>query len=309
MYRLTREQINSVIENASDRLFWYCRDHGIHYLVVGSSGGLDSAVTLALAERACVKARNAGYRLCTVGLILPCHSNPDAERLGRLAIQRFGAEEAKIELTDDFDFLINKRENANQQIRAILEKTGDKVALADWEKNLRVAQGNIKARLRMMLGTYHVARMMNGLVLSTDNLSEYWMGFWTLHGDVGDYSMIQFLLKGLELYDIAAALNVPEEILKSIPDADLGVAPGGDAGQIGAEYRVWEPPFVRLIKAGFNPDGAKEQLAELPKVEGATDTVPLKQAERAIFNSFKRKGTVILTRADLGLPEIKDIEL
>jgi len=309
MYKLTPEQINRVIENASDRYYWYCRDHGIHTGVVGSSGGLDSCVTLALMERGNVKARNDGYKLHSVGLILPCHSDPNAERLGRLAIHRFDAEEVMIDLTDEFDFIANRWDKTNRQVRAILERTGGKEALAGWEKNLRVGRGNLKARLRMMLGTYHVARMTNGMVLSTDNLSEYWMGFWTLHGDVGDYNMIQFLLKGLELYDIAAVLDIPEEILNSIPDDGLGVATGGDAAQIGAEYRDWEPLFVRLVKGGFDPDGAKEQLANLPKVEGATATVPRDQAARAVGNSFKRKGTVMLTRADLGLIEIKDIEL
>lgn len=309
MYKLTQEQIQRVIDRASDRYYWYCRDHGIHTGVVGSSGGLDSCVTLALMERANVKARNAGYDLKSVGLILPCYSNPNAERLGRIAIQQFGAEEVKIDLSDEFDFITGRWDETNQQIKAILEKTGDKVALANWDKNRRVAQGNVKARLRMMLGTYHVAKMMNGIVLSTDNLSEYWMGFWTLHGDVGDYNMIQFLLKGLELYDIAAALGVPDEILKAIPDDGNGVATGGDAAQLGGEYRDWEPPFVRLIKAGFDPDGEKEQLANLPKVAGATGTIPQEQAGRAIFNSFKRKGTVMLTRAELGLPEIKDLNL
>ncbi len=34
----------------------------------------------------------------------------------------------------------------------------------------------------------NIARLTGGLVVSTDNLSEFWMGLWTLNGDAGDFS-------------------------------------------------------------------------------------------------------------------------
>jgi NH3-dependent NAD+ synthetase len=78
--------------------------------------------------------------------------------------------------------------------------------------------------MRMAFGTYHIARMMKGMVLSTDNLSEYWMAFWTLHGDVGDFGMIQMMLKGLELYDLARYLGVPSEIIAARPELRAWIA-------------------------------------------------------------------------------------
>ncbi len=53
-----------------------------------------------------------------------------------------------------------------------------------------------------MLQLYDLARKHNGIVLSTDNFTELMLGFWTLHGDVGDYGMIQNLWK-TEVYGLA----------------------------------------------------------------------------------------------------------
>jgi NH3-dependent NAD+ synthetase len=48
---------------------------------------------------------------------------------------------------------------------------------------------NIKVRLRMIT-LYYIAPLTEGMVVSTGNLSEFWMGFWTLNRAVGDYSPI-----------------------------------------------------------------------------------------------------------------------
>jgi NAD+ synthetase len=68
-------------------------------------------------------------------------------------------------------------------------------------KNWKIRNGNMKARLRMIY-LYNLAADNRGMVLSTDNYTEYMLGFWTLHGDVGDYGMIQELWK-TEVYDMA----------------------------------------------------------------------------------------------------------
>ena len=61
--------------------------------------------------------------------------------------------------------------------------------------------GNIKARMRMIY-LYNLASKNHGMVLSTDNWTEYLLGFWTLNGDVGSYGMIQELWK-TEVYSMA----------------------------------------------------------------------------------------------------------
>ena len=317
MYKLTDEECDRVIVKASTCAYEYCRRNNIFYLVTGSSGGLDSAVTLALADQTVRIAKDNGYPLTSVGLIMPCNSNPDAERLGRLAIKKFNAEELMIDFSCLFSVIMGEFSNASRativpnldkQIRFLLERTGGEKALRDFDFSKKVAQGNIKARLRMMLGTYHVARMVEGMVLSTDNMSEFWMAFWTINGDVGDYGMIQKVMKGLELYDIARRLGVPQEIIDSRPDDGNGVA-GTDEDQLGANYQTVDKAMIRLIQQGFNPDGDFSQLNSLPLVYGVSTEVVSKLAERALKGSYKRRGTLNLTREELGLPSIMGITL
>lgn len=317
MYELTNEECDRVIAKAGRALFDYCRNCNIHYVVTGSSGGLDSAVTLGLAQKAVELAKTEEFSLTSVGLIMPCNSNPDAERLGRLAIKKFNAEEIMIDLSCAFDVLTGSYSNGSRativpnvdrQIRFLLERTAGDEAIRNFDFSKKVAQGNIKARLRMMLGTYHVARMLKGIVLSTDNLSEFWMAFWTICGDVGDYGMIQKVMKGLELYDIARRLDVPQEIIDARPDDGNGVA-GTDEEQLGAGYHTVDKVMIRLIQQGFNPDGSLDQLNSLPQVEGVSNEVVKKLAERSLKGAYKHRGTLNLTREELGLPAIQEITL
>jgi NAD+ synthase len=309
MHRLTKDQIMTAVDLGAGHLYDYCKLHGIHFLVTGSSGGLDSAIKLGFAARACMLARADGYNLNSVGLILPCQSNPDAERLGRQAIKHFNAIEYKEDLTPLFEAMEPMLEASYARVYEIRRQVGLVPDNEIWEWDKRIAQGNIKARLRMLIGTYHVARLLgSGMVLSTDNLSEFWMAFWTLNGDVGDYAVIQKVLKGLELYDFARFLGVPEEIVNSKPDDGLSIA-GGDEDQLGASYPVIDEIMIKLIQAGFDPDGSKDQLEQLPEIPGFMAADVLNVARRCLNGAFKRKGTVVLERADLGLPEIKDLAI
>jgi NAD+ synthetase len=72
------------------------------------------------------------------------------------------------------------------------------------ESKHKILNGNLKARLRMIY-LYDIAKVTDGIVLSTDNFTELMLGFWTLHGDVGDFGMIQNLWKS-EVYSITEYL-------------------------------------------------------------------------------------------------------
>ncbi len=310
MYKLKEKEIETIVSSASASLFEYCQKNKLHFLVTGSSGGLDSAITLGLAERACTLAKEKDYKLVSIGLILPCHSKPDAENFGRKAIEKFGAKEIKIDLTEIYDFIEKtKLDKIDQDIFDILQKEGlsPEQNVLDWDK--KIVRGNIKARLRMMLGTYHVARSLgSGLVLSTDNKSEQWMAFWTHHGDVGDFGMIQELLKGLELYDVARYLGVPEEIVKAKPDDGLAIS-GGDEDQLGATYPNLDTIMISLIQKGFDPDGDLKQLENLPQIEGFDQNIVESLARRCINGAHKRRGCLNLSRQELGVEDLKNIVL
>ncbi|MDD5289840.1 MAG: NAD(+) synthase [Patescibacteria group bacterium] len=314
MYHLTKAQAKKVVENGTRLTFDYCRENNIHYLVTGSSGGLDSALTLGFVEQVCILGRQNGFPITSVGVILPCGSKPEAERLGRAAIRCFNAEEIFVDLRYLEDFFrrdVLGVSGLDIQIEDILKKTGGNgvlFTLSGWNWSKKIAAGNIKARLRMIT-IYHIARMMNGMVLSTDNLSEHWMAFWTICGDVGDFAIIQNILKGSEAYDLARYLGVPQEIIAARPDDGLGVASGGDEDQLGASYPVLDRVILTLIQNHFNPDGDRKQLSNLVAVSDVRPELVKNLATRAINGAYKRRGTIALSRRDLGLPEIKDIKL
>ena len=146
------------------------------------------------------------------------------------------------------------------------------------------------------------------MVLSTDNLSEYWMGFWTLDGDVGDYSPIQNLLKGHELYPIARYLGVPQETIDAKPDDGLGIS-AGDEAQLGAPYPVVDKVIIKQIQNGLKINGSLKQLESLTPIKEVKDETIFSLVKRALKNAFKRKGTIMLTRKQLGLPPIKNLQL
>jgi NAD+ synthetase len=228
--------------------------------------------------------------------------------LGQKAIEKFGAQEIYIDLTSVCDFITEEIPHLNAQIRKVLKTTKGQNSLNNWSWSEKISSGNIKARLRMMLGTYHVARMLGGMVLSTDNLSEYMMGFWTINGDVGDFGIIQHVFKGLELYDVARYLGVPKEIIAAKPDDGLGVA-GGDEDQLGAAYPILDQVMIRQIQAGFDLNGGWEQMKTLKNIKGVPEKVVKRLCERALGTAYKRRGTITLNREDLGLPPIKKIKL
>lgn len=308
VYKLTEDQIRTVVENGSERLANYCMSGNLHYMVTGSSGGLDSAVTLGFARRACKIAETQNFNLTSVALILPCDSEPEDAEKGLAVAKKFGARTIMFNLDSVFKhFMLGLASPLDGHIGAILGKTNGQEVCDNWNWSQKVAQGNIKARLRM-ISLYHAAKMFNGIVLSTDNLSEYWMAFWTIGGDVGDFNIIQNILKANELYDIARYLGVPEATINSPPGDGLKVG-GSAADQLGGPYSLIEKIMINLIQRGFNPDGSFAQLKRLPSLEGTDQLLVEKIARRCLRGAYKRCGTITIPREELGLPDIKDIQL
>ncbi|MBU1180355.1 nicotinate-nicotinamide nucleotide adenylyltransferase, partial [Patescibacteria group bacterium] len=83
----------------------------------------------------------------------------------------------------------------------------------------------------------------------------------------------------------------------------------GDEDQLGASYPIIDKVIITLIQQGFNPDGSWSQLDNLPGVDDVSDEVVKKLAMRALQGAYKRKGTITLSRQELGLPSIKNIPI
>ena len=204
---LDPKKVKQVRESIVDSLKEYSEKHQINSVVVGMSGGIDSALTAALFKQ-------AGWMVH--GLTMPIHQITDETNRAIENIDALRLERHSIDLSEQFD---------NMQ-----EKLG---AFDSTYRGLQ-RQGNIKARLRM-IALYNLAHEVQGLVASTDNFSELAAGFWTLHGDVGDVAPIQSLSKSWEVPAMAVELGVPENTIHALPTDGLGISTS-DADQLGMNY-------------------------------------------------------------------------
>jgi NAD+ synthetase len=167
----------------------YLTEHpSLKSLIIGLSGGIDSGLAAALASDL------VGHmpHIHLIGRAIPIETNHPheidrAEKIGAAFCTSFETKE----LTDAYLHLK----------AAVLSGTGREKAVDHGEK---VRQGNIKARTRMIY-LFDLAHFHQGMVLSTDNYTELLLGFWTLHGDVGNYGFIQYLWK-TEVYGLARFL-------------------------------------------------------------------------------------------------------
>lgn len=208
-------------EKSINYLTSYIEKNKLQSLVLGISGGIDSTVVATLASEAC---KNAGAKL--IGRSLPAHTNnPEEINTATLVGQAF---------CDDF------KEVAIEKIYA---KVADEFELNEG-KMTPLQLGNIKARLRMMY-LYNLASIHRGCVLDTDNRTEHELGFWTIHGDVGDLNCGLIYLWKTEVYELAKYLVSisknqiqGEAISLSIlltPTDGNGVMSGGDCAQFGLD--------------------------------------------------------------------------
>ena len=214
----------------------YREQTGVSTAVIGMSGGVDSALTAAFL-------RDAGWDV--IGVVMPIEQTPEETDRGREACEALGIEHLELALTKLYQAMIIHEANLDRDILPYhgIEKKDD------------IRRGNIKARLRMIT-LYNLAAARGGLVASTDNYSEMAMGFWTLHGDVGDLSPIQSIKKSWEVPMLAKLWNVPESIWKAKPTDGLGVD-DGDEAQFGFTYLELDVmlfSIAKLINDGFSSD-------------------------------------------------------
>jgi len=213
-----------VTANIRAELKTYLETSGLKSIVLGISGGIDSTLCAALARPVCDE---LGVELIGRSITIETNSQDEIDR-GRLAGKVFCTNFEEIDLTDEYNFMktgINSREGWLENY------TADKIR-----------EGNIKARMRMIY-LYNISQLKGGMVLSTDNFTELMVGFWSLHGDVGDYGMVQNLYK-MEVYGLSKwlAVNVDnDDAYKAIMDCvdatptdGLGIT-SSDVEQLGAE--------------------------------------------------------------------------
>lgn len=177
---------------------------GARGIVVGLSGGVDSAVAAALGRRA--------FGRDMLAIIMPCHSLPGDEADALLVAGALDIPHRTVELTAAYDALVLGMKAAG------VEPTD-------------LAGANLKARLRMST-LYAAAQTLSLLVCGTSNRSEYETGYFTKFGDsAADLLPLADLLK-CEVRAAARVLGVPERIVAKAPSAGFweGQTDEGDMG-------------------------------------------------------------------------------
>ena len=191
-------------------------------LVVGLSGGIDSAVVARLCQMAA-----PGRAL---GVILPCHSAPDDEADALRVAEHFRLPTISVRLDQPYDALLSACEAA---VRDLPPESSESLRGPD-EHGTRLAHANIKPRLRMTT-LYFVANRLNYLVAGTGNRSEIAIGYFTKYGDGGvDVLPLGNLVKS-EVAALARELGVPASIIDKPPSAGLWLGQT-DEGEMGFTY-------------------------------------------------------------------------
>ena len=217
-YRSEPLDYNVVYKNLVNGIKEYVKKNNIKILVLGISGGIDSTVCAALCRRV---VDTYDGELALIGVSMPCATNKEDETSSaRLAGKKFCNYFREFNLQDTF-----------KCVESFCEK-------ASGNASTLVSQGNIKARLRMIT-LYDIASKLGGIVVDTDNLTEHFLGFWTLHGDDGDFNPIGCLWKH-EVYGLAKWMKeniykdskALEAAIAIIPTDGNGVKAGGDLAQI-----------------------------------------------------------------------------
>lgn len=203
------------------------KNSGSRGIVMGLSGGIDSAVVAALCKEAVGKNN-------LLVLFLPCNSNARDLRDTKLV-----ADKLKLKLK-----LMDLSEVYNNFLK-ILPPAGS------------LAQGNLKPRLRMC-ALYYFANKLNYLVCGTGNKSELMVGYFTKFGDGGaDILPIADLFKR-QVRKLAQELKIPQGIIDKPPTA--GLWPGQtDEGEMGINYNELDDILNKLCHN-------KKQVASSSKV-------------------------------------------
>jgi len=204
------------VKNIIEFIRTYYKENNLGGVILGISGGKDSAVVAGLMTEA-LGAENV------IGVTLPCRSK-DKDAIDAKAVSDyFGFELANFNLTDTFE--VFKKE---------LAKLGDFS-----EEEVKNSDINIKPRLRMttlyyLAALYSAVRGKTYLVAGTSNKSELFVGYFTKGGDsVHDISTIaNFTVE--EVIKIGEYLGVPKEVLYKVPSD--GISDKTDEEKLGVKY-------------------------------------------------------------------------
>jgi len=221
-------------------------------VVVGLSGGIDSAVSAALA----VRALGAAY---VHAICLPYRSSDPASLADAHAVAAaIGLSAEVFEITPVVDAFLAARPDADADA---------------------VRRGNVMARVRMIT-LYDSSQARRSLVLGTGNRTEWLLGYTTLHGDAACGLNPVGQLYKTEIRLLARYLELPAAVLTKAPSADLWQGQS-DEDELGFTYAEADRLLHHLVDEGLQP----RQLAALGFAPGLVEKV----IGRMRGQAFKRR--------------------
>jgi len=230
------------------------KNAGFHRGVIGVSGGVDSAVSAFLTSEALGNEN-------TVGVIMPYRtSSPKSVEDAQTVIDRLGIRSEVVDISSMVDGYCDT-----------------------WKVTDKVRRGNIMARMRMIV-LYDISAGERALVIGTSNKTEIMVGYGTLFGDTASaINPIGDLYK-TQVWQLARALGIPQQIVEKIPTADLWVGQS-DEEELGSTYARLDALLYHLVDERRND----EELQKLGFDAGFVDRV------KALIqkNQFKRRPPLI----------------
>ena len=222
--------------------------------IVGISGGIDSAVTACLCKKA---------KLDLYGVLLP--------------YRKRGLKQAKevikaLKLSKDKIIYLDITSIIDAQIKEI-----QKIVKLD-----KISIGNIFPRQRMII-QYALSSSLDGLVVGTQNLSEYYLGYFTLYGDQAcDICPIAGLWK-TQVYQLAKYLGVPKSVIEKDPSGDLWPRMT-DETDLGFRYKDADKILYLFLVRQYS----KEKIIS---EYGFNSNLVNKVLERVSITNYKREKT------------------
>ena len=253
------------IEHVYEALLMGIRDYfskmGFSKATLGSSGGIDSAVTLALACEALGK-ENV-HAILMPSAYSTSHSVSDAEQLSK-------------NLQNRYDII---------PIKNIYESFLEELKPHFKDLPFSIAEENIQSRTRGNL-LMAMANKFGYILLNTSNKSELATGYGTLYGDMaGGIGVLGDCYK-LQVYALARYINrdkeiIPENIITKAPSAEL--RPGQKDSDSLPDYSILDKILYQYIEQSKGPDEIKEQGFEATLVDRVLKMVNMNEYKRNQF--------------------------
>jgi NAD+ synthase len=236
----------SLADEISSWLRFHMNQVGASRLVLGLSGGIDSAVVCALCTMAAGPSR-------VIAAILPIQSRSEDIRDAESVASTYEVIPRIIDLAPAYEALLAAMPDEGD---AGLE---DADVDSDRQSSRRqLALANVKPRLRMTT-LYYLANRYNGLVVGTGNKTELSIGYFTKYGDGGVDLLPLGDLDKTAVRRLARELGVPQPVISKAPSAGLWEGQT-DETEIGVTYETLD----RALAGTDGEDAAtKERISAL----------------------------------------------